>query len=114
MDEDTDIDTVASLLGDDCARTILEATAAEALSVEQLAERCSVSGPTVYRRLETLREQDLVTEQTRAGEDGHHYKVYRATLDRAVVDLTDEGFEIRLSRRGRMADRFTEFVEDLR
>jgi len=114
VDEDTDIDTVASLLGDDCVRTILEATAAEALSAEQLAERCSVSGPTVYRRLETLREQDLVAEQTRAGEDGHHYKVYRATLDRAVVDLTDEGFEIRLTRRGRMADRFTEFVEDLR
>ncbi|WP_436930451.1 ArsR/SmtB family transcription factor [Halosimplex halobium] len=114
MDEDTDVDTVASLLGDDCARTILEATAAEPLSAEELAERCSVSGPTVYRRLETLREQDLVAEQTRVDDDGHHYKVYTATLDRAVVDLTEDGFEIRLSRTGRMADRFTEFVEDLR
>ncbi|SEN31119.1 Helix-turn-helix domain-containing protein [Halorientalis persicus] len=114
MDADSDVDAIATLLADDCARTILEATAADALSAEELSDRCGVSQPTVYRRLEDLRAHDLVTEQTRADADGHHYKVFTASLDRVVVDLSADGLTIRLSRRDRMADRFTQFVEDLR
>jgi len=114
VDADSDVDAIATLLADDCARTILEATAADTLSAEELSDRCGVSEPTIYRRLADLRAHDLVTEQTRADEDGHHYKVYTASLDRVVVELSADGLTIRLSRRDRMADRFTQFVEDLR
>jgi DNA-binding transcriptional ArsR family regulator len=114
VDADRDLATIAPLLADDAARAILEATATEARSAEELAEHCGVSTPTVYRRLEELREADLVTERTEPDADGHHYTVYRATLDTAVVELTGEGFDVRLTRRDRMADRFTEFVEDVR
>lgn len=114
MDDDRDVAAVASLLADDCARTILEETAAQPLSAEELADRCDVSPPTVYRRLDDLRENDLVSERTRPDEDGHHYKVYAAALDRVVVDLSEEGFALRLARRERMADRFTKFIEDMR
>lgn len=114
MDEDRDLAPVAALLADDCARTILEETAATPHSVAELDERCGASRPTIYRRLEQLEAQDLVDVQTRPDDAGHHYKVYRAALDRVVVELTDDGFELRLARRDRMADRFTRFVEDLR
>lgn len=114
VDGTADVETVAGLLADDCARTILEATATEPMSAEELSDRCDVSTPTVYRRLETLREQDLIDERTHPDEDGHHYKEYAARLDRIVVELTDDGFRLRLTRRDRMADRFTRFVEGMR
>lgn len=113
VDDDRDLATIAPLLADECSRCVLEATATDALSAEELAEHCEVSTPTIYRRLEALRDADLVAEQTVPDDDGHHHAVYRATFDRAVVDLTAEGFDVQLSRRDRMADRFTRFVEDL-
>lgn len=114
MDDDPDLATIAPLLADECARTILEATVDERLSAEALAERCDVSTPTIYRRLESLQDAGLVTVEQRPEADGHHFKVYSATLDQVVVDLGSAGFDVRLSRRDRMADRFTRFVEDLR
>lgn len=114
VDADRDLATIAPLLADDTARAVLEATATEARSAEVLAEHCGVSTPTIYRRLEDLREADLVAERTEPDADGHHFTVYRATLDTAVVELSEEGFDVRLTRRDRMADRFTKFVEDIR
>jgi predicted ArsR family transcriptional regulator len=112
VDEDS-VATVAELLADDVARGILEATTTEAMAADALAEHCGVSTPTVYRRLERLRDHDLVVARTEPDADGHHYEVYRARLDRVIVDLTDDGFRLRLRHRDRMADRLTRFVEGL-
>lgn len=111
VDADRNVATITELLADEVVRTILAATLEESLSAEELAARCDVSPATVYRRLETLDEQDLVAARMEPDDDGHHYRVYAATLDRVVVDLTADGFELRVTRRQRMADRFTEFVE---
>lgn len=113
MSDDRDVAAVAALIADECARTILTATTTEPMSAEALSERCDVSTPTVYRRLETLEEYDLVSERTQLAADGHHYSVYFATLDRVAIDLTDEGFSLQVTRRERMADRFTQFVEEM-
>lgn len=113
MGDDNDVAAISSLLADECARTILTATATEPLSAEDLCERCEVSPPTVYRRLNDLEAYDLVDEQTQPDADGHHYSVYTATLDRLVITLTDDGLTLRLARRERMADRFTQFIEDI-
>lgn len=111
VDDGEELATVTDLLADEVARTILEATVEEWLSAEALADRCNVSTATVYRRLEPLVSHDLVATRTEPDENGHHYKVYTATLDRVVVALTDEGLDLRVTRRQRMADRFIEFVE---
>lgn len=105
---------VAELLADDCARTILVETAAEPMSAEELSEACGVSPQTVYRRLEDLEAYDLVDREVRPDAEGHHYGVYTATLDRLVVDLSPDGLDLRLTRRDRMADRFTRFIEEMR
>lgn len=112
--DDNDVAAITALLADECVRTILLETITEPMSAETLSERCDVSPQTVYRRLDDLEEHDLVTEQTRLDSAGHHHKVYAATLDRLVVDLTVDGFELQLTRRERMADRFTQFIEDMR
>lgn len=114
VDGDPEIAPITELLADDVVRTILAATYKEPLSAEQLSDRCAVSPATVYRRLDELEDHGLVTARTEPDDEGHHYRVYRATLDRVVVDLTADGFEVRVTRRQRMADRFTEFVEGVR
>lgn len=114
VDEECDTATIATLLGDECARTILEETVTQPLSAKELSHRCDVSTPTVYRRLETLRELDLVREETNPATDGNHHKVYTATLDHLTIDLTKDGCVLHLTRRERMADRFTRFIEDMK
>jgi predicted transcriptional regulator len=106
-----DPEALADLLGDECARTILVEAKKEPRSAAELSNRAGVSEPTVYRRLERLREYDLVTEDIQPVTDGKNYKLYRTELNGIELDLSEDGFEITVSRRGRMADRFTQFVE---
>lgn len=113
MSEDADIEAVADVLDDDCARCILVRAHTEPMSATELAERCDVSEPTVYRRLERLREQDLVVERTHPDEGGHHYKEYQTNLDELTVRVSSEGFDVDVRRRESMADRFTRIVEEL-
>ena len=104
---------VAGLLEDDVSRTILGATSVDAMSASELAERCDVSEPTVYRRLDELREADLVTEGTELDPDGDHYKVYRARFQRLLVELQRGDYEMELTLAEDPADRFTRLFEEL-
>lgn len=118
MSEQADVAAVAALLDDETARRILLETRTQPMSADTLSDRCGVSESTVYRRIEELQAQDLLVERTQPDEDGHHYQVYVATLDRVVVDVTDEGFEVDLRRREPareegVVDRFTRLVEEM-
>jgi DNA-binding transcriptional ArsR family regulator len=109
-----DVEAVAGLLEDETARTILTATSQQPMSASELEAHCDASGPTIYRRLERLRDHDLVVERTRpdpAG--GHHSKVYVPNLRRVTVELRDGRFEVEVSRREDMADRFTRLIEGM-
>lgn len=113
VNADPDAPVIATLLADDCARTILVETRETALPVSDLADTCGVSEPTVYRRLEDLRAHDLVEERTQLVTDGNHRTVYAATPDRVTFDLSADGVEVSVSRQSSMADRFTSLVEDM-
>jgi predicted transcriptional regulator len=108
------LEDVAALLEDECARTILSATSSRPMTVKELTECCSVSGPTIYRRIEDLKRLDLVEPRTRPDtEGGHHEQVYAATFSEFSVALQDGSFEVRLDRREPIADRFTRLVEGM-
>ncbi|OYR58165.1 ArsR/SmtB family transcription factor [Halorubrum halodurans] len=111
MSNGTDTAALAELLGDDCAREILIETKTDPCSVSELSARLEASEPTIYRRLDQLQQHDLVSEEIRPVTDGKNYKVYQAQLHSVTLELTDEGFESTVSRRERMSDRFTRFVE---
>ncbi|MDZ5812910.1 winged helix-turn-helix domain-containing protein [Halorubrum sp. AD140] len=115
MSEDTpDVETVAGLLADQTVRTILTETSQEPMSATALKTRCEASGPTIYRRLERLRETDLVVEATRPDPDGgHHRTVYEPNLERITVELADGTLSVQVDRREGMADRFTRLVEEM-
>lgn len=112
VSDGTDAAVLADLLADDCARQILIETRNDPCSASELSRRLDTSEPTVYRRLERLRKHDLVSEEIRPVTHGKNYKVYQAQLHSVTLELTDEGIESTVSRRERMADRFTRFVEN--
>ena len=118
MSEQADIAGVAELLEDETARRILLEARSQPMSADTLSERCGVSPSTVYRRIDDLREYDLLVERTQPDEDGHHYQVFVATLDQVVIDVTDDGFEVELQQRDPVidegvVDRFTRIVEEM-
>jgi DNA-binding transcriptional ArsR family regulator len=80
-----------AVLEDDYARRILAAVAEEARPARELMEACDASRATVYRRLNRLEEQDLVTARTEVHPDGHHRKVFAATLEEATISLGGDG-----------------------
>lgn len=111
---EVDIEAVAGLLEDETARAILTQTSREPMSASELKQRCDASGPTIYRRLERLRERDLIEEQTRPDPDGgHHTQVYAPNLRRVTVELVDGELRLEIDRREDMSDRFTRLIEEI-
>ena len=109
-----EIEAVAGLLEDPTARRILTRTSREPMSASELERQCDASGPTVYRRLERLREHDLIEERTRPDpEAGHHSNVYAPNLRRVTVELVDGEVRLEIDRREDMSDRFTRLIEGI-
>jgi predicted transcriptional regulator len=114
VSEDCAIEGIAALLEDETARTILTATSVEPMSATALSERCGVSEPTIYRRLEDLREYNLIEERTRPDTSGgHHHQVYAPRLKRVTVELRDGSLTLDVQREQDMADRFTDLIESI-
>lgn len=113
MSEESEAAAVATVVADDTARRILIETRTRPMSVDELSDRCDVSPSTIYRRVEDLAAHDLVEERRRPDQDGHHYTVYAARVDRLVFEATDDGFELEVTRREAAADRFTRLIEGM-
>lgn len=111
------------LLSDEYARDILAATSVRPMSASELADECDMSEPTVYRRVEWLRDHDLIEERTRIETGGNNYNVFAATLSGISVELEDGTFEAAVERTAPeefpgqgaedTADRFKEMWENL-
>jgi DNA-binding transcriptional ArsR family regulator len=116
MDEGDNLGSVAELLADPYARAILAAASEEAVDATTLADRLDADPSTIYRRLESLEEQDLVTSRIQPRSDGHHYSVYRTRLRRVTVDLEDGEYRVAVERETPTdpADRLTDLFEEIR
>ncbi|WP_313692531.1 winged helix-turn-helix domain-containing protein [Halorarum halobium] len=113
MADDGDVTGVVDLLGDDYARTILTQTRREPKSVDALSDACEADPSTVYRRVQRLQAADLLEDHQRLDPDGHHYKVYAASVREVRVRLDEDGFEVDVERdpEENAADRFTRLYE---
>lgn len=90
-EREVETDDLLSVLEDDCGRRLLEQVAAEAKPARALVDAVDASRATVYRRLNALEDAGLVETATQYDEDGHHRKVFRATLERVTLELDDGG-----------------------
>lgn len=114
MSEDDEIERIAAVLEDSTARTILTETSQEPMAATTLSDRCGVSEPTIYRRVENLRECDLLVERTKLDPDGgHHRTLYATNFERLTVELRNGQLDIRIDRREDPADRFTRLIEGI-
>ena len=123
VSEDPALDEILDLLSDEYARDILAAASEKPMSANELAEQCGMSEPTVYRRISSLQEHELVAEQTKIETGGNDYKLYVATLSGFSLELEDGSFESSLERRSApefpghdeadTADRFKKMWENL-
>ncbi len=123
VSEDPALGEVLDLLSDEYARDILAAASERPMSANELAEQCGMSEPTVYRRISSLQEHELVAERTKVETGGNDYKLYVATLSRFALELEDGSFESAITRRQApdfpgqaeddTADRFTKMWENL-
>lgn len=108
------IERIGNILADENARQILIHTSQEPMSADSLSTAVGASTPTIYRRLEEMRECELLVEGTQLDtEAGHHRTVYGTNLQRIIVELAESEFEFECAFREPMADRFTRLIEEM-
>lgn len=113
MDEDRSIEEILDTIGDQQARRVLAEVSRESQSAKQLAEKLDVSQATIYRRIDMLKEHDLVTEQTLVADDGNHYQIYECNFNSTVISLDDDQYDVRIFREENLPDRFTQLWDEL-
>ena len=95
---DVDSESVLAALDDPDCRKLLEATTDEALTAQELADRCEVPRSTTYRKVEQLTEAGLLEESVRLRADGKHASEYRRSFEDVTISLSaGEGFEVGIS-----------------
>jgi DNA-binding transcriptional ArsR family regulator len=101
-DADAERDPIAvlELLDAEYTRSILEAIRRESKPARALGEQCGASRPTVYRRLNRLRDAGLVETDMVYDSDGHHRTVFEATFESVSVDVTDDGLSVSVTMNG--------------
>ena len=112
MDADRSVEDVLDTMGDDYAREILASLSREPKPAKELAETCDISLPTVYRRLEQLQQQALVTSHPETDEAGNDFQLYECNFDSTVISLDGE-YDVRVYRKKNLPGRFSDLWEDL-
>lgn len=90
-DEDANPGAVLDALHDVDCRRILEAVSEEAMTALELADACDIPSSTMYRKVEKLREADLVEERIRISSSGKHATEYRKAFEDVTLTVPDDG-----------------------
>jgi DNA-binding transcriptional ArsR family regulator len=91
---------VFELLADDYARQILLAADQEPRTPKDLSRICDASLATIYRRVFTLVEHDLVDERSTVDSDGSHRRTFETRLEELHLEPA-------IGTRDELADNFT-------
>jgi DNA-binding response OmpR family regulator len=83
---------VLDALGDEKTRRCCRVLNGSERSAREVAELTGYSLPTVYRRLNVLRQAELIESRTQIDPDGDHYEAFTTVTERITIDL--DGFQI--------------------
>lgn len=94
------------LLGDEYARTAIDAIREQPRTGAEVAAATEMSKPTAFRRLNDLEDLGLVEVRRRIDTDhGHHSKVYEFVADSLSVDFGTEDVRVSVETSGTPRDR---------
>ncbi|MDS0473391.1 helix-turn-helix domain-containing protein [Natrinema sp. 1APR25-10V2] len=110
----SDSTEIFQILADEYARKILLAADSGPKTAKTLSEECDASLTTIYRRVSTLQDHDLVEERRTVDSDGSHRSEFQTALDELHVDITDGQLSLTVETRDELADNFTALWSDLR
>ncbi|WP_257297891.1 helix-turn-helix domain-containing protein [Haloarchaeobius sp. FL176] len=113
MDDERPIEEILDTIGDETAREVLAAVSEEPRSAKEVAEFCDLSLPTVYRRIEMLKEHELISSETLVARDGNHYDAFKSNFDATVIRLKEDEYDIRIYRKENLPDRFSSLWDEL-
>lgn len=91
-----DVEDLVELLTDGYTRRILRTIGDQELSAREIVERCDMSRATVYRRLNELKEHDMVASHIAFHPDGHHRKVFAVTLETVAFEMMEDAPVVRI------------------
>ncbi|MDS0301070.1 winged helix-turn-helix domain-containing protein [Halogeometricum sp. S1BR25-6] len=102
------------VFADDYSREILLAADEHPRTAKDLSEICDASLATIYRRVSTLQEHDLIKVHSTIGSGGEHKQRFETTLEAFHVSITEGNFELSVERRDELADNFRALWENFR
>lgn len=88
-DRSVDTEQLLTLLGDEYSRAIIDALGTESLPAREIAARTDISRPTVYRRLDRLKDAGVVEPTMTVDPDGHHRQAFAVVIDGVELSLGD-------------------------
>ena len=106
--------SVLRVLGNKYNADILRATHTPK-SAQDLSEELDIPIATSYRRIEELREHDLLELEGREfSEEGRRTKVYRRKIDEIAISFGQDEFELDLKARTEAKNNLVDVWSDLR
>ena len=113
VSKDWDPDSLFEVFGDELVRQILVVANERPIAAETITEHSEASLPTIYRRLNTLEELDLLRQRRRIDDDGNQYREYETALQRVSFEIGDRGFDVDVRVRSDISDQFEAFWNEL-
>jgi DNA-binding transcriptional ArsR family regulator len=109
------LSAVLGSLDDNKCRKILK-TLHEPKSANEICDECDLASSTVYRKLELLRESELVREYTEVRRDGPNATLYERHFTNISIEIGDSGeFIISIDRPEEEAeDRLATFWSEMK
>ncbi|MFC6723999.1 ArsR/SmtB family transcription factor [Halobium palmae] len=104
MSSEWEAGSLFDLFGDEVVREILALTSVRPCSADELSDHCDASGPTVYRRLESLCDYDLLDESVAYDDDGNHYRTYECRLREVRIGVDEGSFAVDVSLEREIVD----------
>jgi predicted transcriptional regulator len=112
--ETASIADLLQILADDYSRRILLAADEEPRTAKDLSDICDASLATIYRRVSTLQDHELVDERSTVDADGSHRRKYETTLEELHLEVEDGELTGSVTTRDELADNFTALWSNLR
>ena len=113
MSKDWNPSSLFEVFGDSLAREILVVASEQPVSAEAIGNHADASLPTVYRRLDTLTELDMLAERRHVDPDGNQYREFETALQGVTLEIDDGGIDVDIRIRRDISDRFKAFWNEL-